>query len=45
MCIGTRGKGDIYWTVLNRAQNYVENVYPELVIEFLNDILKEKQCK
>ncbi len=38
-------KGDIYWTVLNRAQNYVENVYPELVIEFLNDILKEKQCK
>ena len=35
-------KGDIYWTVLNRAQNYVENVYPELVIELLNDILKEK---
>jgi hypothetical protein len=35
--------GDIYWTVLNRAQNYVETVYPELIIELINDILKEKE--
>lgn len=34
--------GDIYWTVLNKAQNYVETVYPELVIELISDILKEK---
>lgn len=36
-------RGDIYWPVLNRAQNYVETVYPELIIEFINDILKEKE--
>ena len=35
--------GDIYWPVLNRAQSYVETVYPELIIEFINDILKEKE--
>ena len=37
--------GDIYWTILNRAQNYVETVYPKLVIELINDILKEKETK
>lgn len=31
--------GDIYWPILNRAQNYVENIYPELVLELINDIL------
>ena len=35
--------GDIYWPVLNRAQSYIETVYPELIIEFINDILKEKE--
>lgn len=34
--------GDIYWTVLNRSQNYVETVYPELIMECINDILEEK---
>lgn len=34
--------GDIYWTILNRAQNYVETVYPELIIELINDILEKK---
>lgn len=35
-------KGDIYWPILNRAQKYTEMVFPELVIEFVND--KLKQC-
>lgn len=35
--------GDIFWPVLNRAQSYVETVYPELIIELINDILKEKE--
>lgn len=34
--------GDIYWPVLNRAQTYVEKVFPELVIELLNDMLQDK---
>lgn len=34
--------GDKFWPILNRAQNYVENVYPELVIELISDILREK---
>jgi len=34
--------GDIYWPILNRAQHYAENVFPELIIELLNYILKGK---
>lgn len=29
--------GDKYWPVLNRAQNYVLQVFPELCIELIND--------
>lgn len=32
--------GDIYWPILNRAQHYVEHVYPELVIELIKYITK-----
>lgn len=32
-------KGDAYWPILNRAQHYVEQAYPELVIELLQDIM------
>ena len=31
--------GDGYWPVLNRAQNYVLQVFPELCIELINDRL------
>lgn len=34
-------KGDIYWPILNRAQKYTEMVFPELVVECINDILKQ----
>lgn len=33
--------GDMYWPILNRAQNYIENVYPELILELINDILEK----
>lgn len=33
------GKGDAHWPILNRAQHYVEQVFPELVIEMLEDIV------
>jgi hypothetical protein len=36
-------KGDLLWPILNRAQNYVESVFPELVIELILDVLKEKK--
>ena len=29
--------GDEYWPILNRAQNYVLQVFPELCIELIND--------
>lgn len=32
-------KGDALWPVLNRAQHYVEQAFPELVIELLQDVL------
>ncbi|MGA2401502.1 MAG: YaaC family protein [Syntrophobacteraceae bacterium] len=34
-------KGDIWWPTINRAQQLVENSYPELVIELITDILKQ----
>ncbi len=36
-------KGDSCWPLLNRAQHFVEATYPELVIELITDILKEKK--
>ena len=33
------GKGDAHWPILNRAQHYVEQAFPELVIEMLQDIM------
>lgn len=32
--------GDRYWPILNRAQNYVLQVFPELCIELINEKLK-----
>ena len=29
--------GDEYWPILNRAQNYVLQVFPALCIELIND--------
>ena len=29
--------GDEYWPILNRAQNYVLQVFPELCVELIND--------
>jgi hypothetical protein len=34
-------KGDAHWPILNRAQYYVEQAYPELVIELLQDIMEQ----
>ena len=34
-------KGDAIWPTINRAQQFVENSYPELVIEMIYDMLKE----
>ena len=33
--------GDEYWPVLNRAQNYVLQVFPELCMELINDRLAQ----
>ncbi len=38
-------KGDALWPTINRAQQFVENTYPELVIEMINDTLKENESK
>ena len=35
-------KGDALWPTINRAQQFVENSYPELVVEMINDIIREK---
>jgi len=32
-------KGDKLWPTLNRAQHYVETVFPELVIELIDDVI------
>jgi len=36
-------KGDGLWPTINRAQQFVENTYPELVIEMIYDLLKENK--
>ena len=33
------GEGDRLWPALNRAQQYVESVYPELVLEFIEEAI------
>lgn len=38
-------KGDALWPTINRAQQFIENSYPELVIEMIYDILKESENK
>ena len=35
-------KGDSMWPTINRAQQFVEQSYPELVAELINDIVKEQ---
>ena len=35
-------KGDAMWPTINRAQHFVETSYPELVIELVHDLLKER---
>lgn len=37
------GTGDVLWPTINRAQEYIEETYPELVIEMIYDVLKK--CK
>jgi hypothetical protein len=36
-------KGDRLWPTINAAQNYVVSVFPELVIEMINDSLSESK--
>ena len=36
-------KGDSMWPTMNRAQQLVEQSYPELVAELINDIVKERE--
>jgi YaaC-like Protein len=36
-------KGDTMWPTINRAQQFVEASYPELVTEMITDILKEAE--
>ncbi len=36
-------KGDGLWPTINRAQQFVEMTYPELVIEMIYDLLKENK--
>jgi hypothetical protein len=38
-------KGDALWPTINRAQQFVENSYPELVIEMIYDMIKENEKK
>jgi hypothetical protein len=38
-------KGDAFWPTINRAQQFVESSYPELVIEMIYDMLKESERK
>lgn len=33
-------KGDELWPIVNQAQNFVENSFPEIVIELVDDVLK-----
>jgi hypothetical protein len=34
-------KGDTLWPTINRAQHYVENAFPELVIEMIDYMVNE----
>ena len=34
------GAGDVYWPTINRLQGYVEQVFPELVVELIGDLSK-----
>lgn len=36
-------KGDLLWPLINRAQQLVENTFPELVIELIHELLKENK--
>lgn len=38
-------KGDSMWPTINRAQQMVEQSFPELVIELIRDTLKEKESE
>ncbi len=40
--ISNREKGDRLWPSLNKSQNIVEEVFPELVAEFIEDVLARK---
>ncbi len=35
-------KGDLYWPIINRAQNYLETVFPELIVEYIENELKKE---
>ncbi len=36
-------KGDLLWPLINRAQQFVEKTFPELVIELIHELLKESK--
>lgn len=36
-------KGDIWWPTLNRAHGLVEQSFPELIIEMIDEVLKDPQ--
>lgn len=38
-------KGDRIWPTINRAQHFVEQSFPELVIEMIYDVLNEKKAQ
>ncbi len=37
------GAGDRLWPIINRAQNYVESVFPELIVELIQDTLMDEK--
>lgn len=39
----TSDKGDAMYPLLNRAQHFVENTFPELIIELIEDVINEKE--
>lgn len=39
------GPGDYLWPIINRAQNYVETVFPELIVELIHEKLKGEEKK
>jgi len=38
-------KGDGLWPAINAAQRYVDQAFPELVIEFVEDLLKRRELE